>query len=235
MTVRHPKSRVSSDRLRGQWHYRSPPHDQENSAYRVSMWRRLGIWSQTVFSPPAWYFHWNCITHGDPKPLNTHDLDDWILENVVCPIDHADLERDGNWLVSTTNSKRRYPIAYGVPVMLSEELDSTAWWAIESLKRAKAIADGNEDPDFYDSPDHEIHPHVRGILHSTGGHLYKSIKQHIQEYPIPRIRIDRDDEDALLLDCGCHWGRLTFFCSEKGNQQNRNCPVADRRNCCATD
>ena len=48
--------------------------------------------------------------------------------------------------------------------MLSEELDSTAWWAIESLKRAKAIADGNEEPDFYDSPDHEIPPHVRGFF-----------------------------------------------------------------------
>ncbi len=88
---------------------------------------------------------------------------------------------------------------------------------MESRKRAEAIANGEKDSQFYDCSDDEVHPHVRGILESTGGHLYKAIKQTVAEYPIPGIRMSRSThESSLLLDCGCNWGRWTFSAARNG-------------------
>jgi len=53
------------------------------------------------------------------------------MEILVCPISHAPLEEIDGWLVSTDpETRRRYPIRDGIPVMLvdeSEELDEAAW------------------------------------------------------------------------------------------------------------
>jgi uncharacterized protein YbaR (Trm112 family) len=49
----------------------------------------------------------------------------------VCPISHAPLREVDGWLVSTdSETRRRYPIRDGIPIMLvdeSEELDEDAW------------------------------------------------------------------------------------------------------------
>lgn len=148
--------------------------------------------------------------------LIENEWDSWLLDNVVCPVDHCPLSREGNWLCSTINPSRKYPIAYGIPVLLRDDIEPTAWWARESLKRANAIADGRPDHDYYDCNDDEIHPHVRGILESTGGHLYAAVKQSIQDYPIPGIRVSRRSESQFLLDCGCNWGRWTFSSARCG-------------------
>jgi SAM-dependent methyltransferase len=144
-------------------------------------------------------------------------LDVWLLENCVCPVDHCELVREGNYLVSTRNPLRRYPIAYGIPVFLRDDDESTAWWALESLKRAGNIADGKVDSDYYDPGVDGVHPHVHGVIESTGGHLYEELKGRMVEYPIPQIRVDRPAVPSpLLLDGGCNWGRWTFSAARKG-------------------
>lgn len=54
-----------------------------------------------------------------------------LLEILCCPLSKADLVLDGNFLVSTDkNTRRRYRIEDGIPVMLieeSEELDLETW------------------------------------------------------------------------------------------------------------
>lgn len=54
-----------------------------------------------------------------------------LLEIMVCPVSHAPLKEVGDWLVSTDSQTRlRYPIRDGIPVMLreeSEEMDEDAW------------------------------------------------------------------------------------------------------------
>ncbi len=144
-------------------------------------------------------------------------LDRWLLEATVCPVDHCELKLDGNYLVSTKNPRRRYPVVHGIPVFLRDDDESTAWWARVSLERAKRFAETGRDTEFYDPGVESVHPHVQGIIESTGGHLYDALRGKLTEYPIPTIRVaDRGAQDALLLDCGCNWGRWTFSAARKG-------------------
>ena len=49
-------------------------------------------------------------------------LDPQLLSIMACPESHAPLREIGNWLVSTDpETRRRYPIRDGIPVMLLEE------------------------------------------------------------------------------------------------------------------
>lgn len=60
-----------------------------------------------------------------------------LLEILVCPVSHAPLVEDGDYLVSTDKeTRRRYKIEDGIPNMLveeSEELDEKTW--AEIMKR----------------------------------------------------------------------------------------------------
>ena len=153
---------------------------------------------------------------SNETPKTGEELDRWLLENSVCPVDHCELRRDGNYLVSTADPSRRYPVVYGIPVFLRHDDESTAWWARDSLLRAIKIADGGHDDQFYDPGLSGVHPHVQGIINSTGGYLYDALRGSMVEYPIPRIRVEKTEKKQLLLDCGCNWGRWTFSAARAG-------------------
>lgn len=49
-------------------------------------------------------------------------LDPGLMEIMVCPESHARLIQVGDWLYSTdANTRRRYPIREGIPIMLIDE------------------------------------------------------------------------------------------------------------------
>jgi len=49
-------------------------------------------------------------------------IDPQLLSIMVCPASHAPLREIDGWLISTDpQSRRRYPIRDGIPVMLVEE------------------------------------------------------------------------------------------------------------------
>lgn len=51
-------------------------------------------------------------------------IDPQLLSIMVCPVSHAPLREVGNWLVSTDPETRlRYPVRDGIPVMLVEEAE----------------------------------------------------------------------------------------------------------------
>ena len=51
-------------------------------------------------------------------------IDPQLLSIMVCPVSHAPLREVDGWLVSTDpETRRRYPIRDGIPVMLIEESD----------------------------------------------------------------------------------------------------------------
>jgi len=58
-------------------------------------------------------------------------IDPQLLSIMVCPVSHAPLVEFDGWLVSTdADTRRRYPVRDGIPVMLieeSEEMSPEAW------------------------------------------------------------------------------------------------------------
>ena len=58
-------------------------------------------------------------------------IDPRLLSIMVCPVSHAPLLEVEGWLVSTDpETRRRYPVRDGIPVMLieeSEELSMEEW------------------------------------------------------------------------------------------------------------
>jgi hypothetical protein len=52
----------------------------------------------------------------------TTTIDAELMKILVCPDTHAPLVQAGDWLYSTDrNSRRRYPIREGIPIMLIDE------------------------------------------------------------------------------------------------------------------
>ena len=61
------------------------------------------------------------------------DVDKELLAILVCPQSHASLVQVGDWLYSTDEeTRRRYPIRDGIPVMLIDESETVD---IEEFKR----------------------------------------------------------------------------------------------------
>ena len=58
-------------------------------------------------------------------------VDPDLLAIMVCPVSHAPLKEVDGWLVSTDSETRlRYPVRDGIPVMLAEEsetMDEAEW------------------------------------------------------------------------------------------------------------
>ena len=148
--------------------------------------------------------------------LSIDGFDRWLMDQFVCPVDHAPLVRECNWFISTSNPQRCYPIVNEIPVFLRDDIEHTAWWAKESLGVAKRIANGQESLPDVDWDGIGVHPHVQSIIDSTGGYLYQACKGKLAEYPIPTIRVASTDQNQLLLDGGCNWGRWTFAAARKG-------------------
>ncbi|MBM3324802.1 MAG: hypothetical protein FJY66_03960 [Calditrichaeota bacterium] len=68
-------------------------------------------------------------------------LDPKFLAILICPLSHAPLVEDGDFLVSTDpKTRRRYRIENGIPNLLisdSEELDESTWRRILERHRMK--------------------------------------------------------------------------------------------------
>jgi SAM-dependent methyltransferase len=156
------------------------------------------------------------VTENNASTLTAESFDSWLMTQFVCPVDHAPLVREGNWMINVQNPLRRYPIAHGIPVFLRDDIEHTAWWSRESLAQATRIANGVEE--FCELPwDRKmVHPHVQSIIDSTGGYMYQPCKGKLTEYPIPRIRVNKRGNSQLMIDCGCNWGRWTFSASRLG-------------------
>ncbi len=69
-------------------------------------------------------------------------MDERLLEIMECPVGHAPLVRVGNWLYSTDReTRRKYPIRDGIPIMLVEESQVVD---VEEFERSMASAGNHE-------------------------------------------------------------------------------------------
>lgn len=167
--------------------------------------------------------------------LKTSDkmLENWYLENLVCPQDKTELRYSNNCLVS--KSGHHYPIINGIPIMLLDNVKQTIELAHHSLKSFNNNED--EDPYFINTlgisdqekerlrqhigskkelKDFVVDPIVQFLIAATNGILYKDSIGTLTHYPIPNLRLPKvDGEQKQLLDIGCSWGRWCISGSQK--------------------
>ena len=56
------------------------------------------------------------------KKRNLESIKKELLDVLACPVSHAALVQSGDWLYSTDReSRRKYPIRDGIPIMLVDE------------------------------------------------------------------------------------------------------------------
>jgi SAM-dependent methyltransferase/uncharacterized protein YbaR (Trm112 family) len=157
-------------------------------------------------------------------------IDNWYLDNLVCPRDKSRLRQVGNTLVSETGNS--YPIVGGVPVMLLNNVQQTIELANNSLA---CPSTENHDIYFLDTlgisnaekdslrqligskeriDDFLVDPVVQFLVGATNGMLYTGVIGNLAKYPIPDLRLP-DGEQKYLLDIGCSWGRWSIASTYK--------------------
>lgn len=160
-------------------------------------------------------------------------MDQWYLDNLVCPADKSPLEYKDGMLISS--SGRKYPVIDGVPVMLIDDTEQTMPLVRASLERAKnnpAYIDSRAESLYLESlgisekekegvvqlaanKGLKIDPVASFIIGATNGYAYKDLIGKVNEYPIPDLRLPNGDS-KLFLDVGCNWGRWCIAASRKG-------------------
>ncbi len=152
-------------------------------------------------------------------------MDEWYLDNLVCPRDHLKLQEVSNQLICPNH--HRYPIVEGIPVMLLDDVEQTQGVADASIKRAKGISLDERAPHLYleslgiseDEKNgiialsinnkHNIDPVVSYICAATCGLSYKHLIGKLDFYPIPNLPMP-PAKNSMLLDIGCNWGRWSI-------------------------
>jgi len=162
-------------------------------------------------------------------------VDQWLLENLVCPREYGPLSLVGSKLICP--AEHEYSVIKGVPVMLPDDPARTASDNKAPSETAQSDCQESElgckDNYFLDtlpiSDEHrpgvereierrgfgDVDPVVRYIVSQTCGNLYKPLVGRLSTYPIPELRLPASSGE-LLLDVGCSWGRWCVAASRKG-------------------
>jgi SAM-dependent methyltransferase/uncharacterized protein YbaR (Trm112 family) len=162
------------------------------------------------------------------------ELQGWVVEQLVCPVDRTRLTVDGSFLKCEAGV-HRYPVVQGIPVLLVPDVEQTLWVGRRSWELANEAAGKPTvgDPYFLEtlgvsdeeratirrtidaSNGSQVDPVVQQIVAATSGYLYVPLMGKMTEYPIPELRLP-EGEGRLLLDIGCNWGRWSVAASRKG-------------------
>lgn len=157
-------------------------------------------------------------------------VDAWLLENLVCPVDHDVLINRGDRLACA--SGHSYPVVDDVPVMLVQGIGQTMDLAVRSLGRGVSGAVDTRAPHLHleslgisedekrgvielEKRGGEIDPVVAYLVAATNGMMYRHLVGSLDRYPIPDLPLP-DGEGRLLLDVGCSWGRWTLAAARRG-------------------
>jgi SAM-dependent methyltransferase/uncharacterized protein YbaR (Trm112 family) len=155
-------------------------------------------------------------------------MDQWLIENLVCPRHQAPLSHDTNHLSCPCGCQ--YPVVDGIPVMLLPDAQQTMGLAHTSLELSqRANANGGLYLESLGLSDREkqgilelvkkggasIDPVVSYMVGATNGIAYKSLVGRLDEYPIPDLRLPAAN-GSIFLDLGCNWGRWSMAAARKG-------------------
>ncbi len=134
------------------------------------------------------------------------------MHDLVCPRDHLPLVRSDTALTCTAG--HCYPVHGGIPVFILDDVDQTHGEASRAL-RLKEIEYELTRDDGATPPRDQVDPLVREILGGTCGNMYKAVRNEIDHYPIPELRLPAG-AGARFLDIGCNWGRWSVAAAQKG-------------------
>jgi SAM-dependent methyltransferase/uncharacterized protein YbaR (Trm112 family) len=142
-------------------------------------------------------------------------MDEWMLQNLVCPRDNGSLEYRNALLLC--GDGHEYSVIDGIPVMIFEDDHPTHGYLQKSLEQVKRVRNGEDLSTVLRpvSSEDDIDGFVKGELPYTNGNLYFSIQTRLTRYPLPELRLPKSDGDHLL-DVGCNWGRWTTRAAQKG-------------------
>jgi SAM-dependent methyltransferase len=153
-----------------------------------------------------------------------------IASLLVCPCDGRPLSRIR--CILECPNEHEFPIVDDVPVLLRSDVPQTIDLASASLRHEWAHVEGqNADGWFVDtlgisdeqktsvrmatSRRVDVDPVVSYLVAATNGLLYKHLIGHLNDYPIPDIRL-ANGQGKVLLDIGCSWGRWSMAAGKKG-------------------
>lgn len=142
-------------------------------------------------------------------------MDEWLLRNLVCPIDHTPLTRERDTL--RCEARHAYPVVEGIAVLLVPDAEPTHPYLAETLEAAARWKRGEPLGWQEDRPDATggIDRWVQREIGNTCGNLYWGLLNKLPRYPIPELRLPAG-EGRRLLDVGCNWGRWTIAASRSG-------------------
>jgi ubiquinone/menaquinone biosynthesis C-methylase UbiE/uncharacterized protein YbaR (Trm112 family) len=111
--------------------------------------------------------------------------------------------------------KEKYPIVYGIPILITKK---------QCDEHGLNYHKKNIEKEILKSKSFQINKfgvlkYIEKMLLGTSGILYENIKN-LKKYPIANIPFAKllRNEDILLLDIGCGWGRWTINATQKGYQ-----------------
>ena len=155
-----------------------------------------------------------------------------FIELLKCPSTGSKLSKDENFLINDNGHK--YHFVQGIPVLISKK-KTTLWVAEASYQSA---IDRKEDEYHLDtlglskdwieklkekiyfykkSKNKEIDPVVSYLIGATSGWMYSHlIGTKLSRIPIPNFRLPPSDNNELLLDVGCSWGRWSIAAALAG-------------------
>jgi SAM-dependent methyltransferase len=162
----------------------------------------------------------------------SHRLDPWYVQHLVCPRDGAAVQLAGGSLQCAHGHS--YPVVDGIPIMLRDDVAQTFGAAAASLARAHGESIDNRAPELFlesvEISDDEkrgvielaarrpvVDPVVAYLVAATNGMLYRHLIGRLSSYPIPQLPLP-DGDGKTLLDVGCSWGRWTLSAAQRGYQ-----------------
>lgn len=138
-------------------------------------------------------------------------MQSWLLDILRCPRDRMPLAAVADDLVCPDG--HTYPVCNGIPVfLLAEDFPYHPRFnkfTRDDLDRLVQRDDGTTPPPS------NIHPFVREYLRGSSGNLYDRVRDSIDHYPIPALRLQAGS-GKTFLDVGCHWGRWAVAAARLG-------------------
>src|ERR1017187_2641494 len=118
-----------------------------------------------------------------------------IRESLICPRDGSRLEYSSSRLRCLQGHE--YPIVSGIPVILLDDVEQTAWWTKKSIEKAWELVKSGQASGGNLQNSSKIDEHVQQMVAATSGYLNQPLVGKLNRYPIPDLRLPETKQSPL--------------------------------------